>query len=133
MLRPKKGRKDATVYAEPYWFDESQSLVELHGLSTFEGVELVTPVGSLSIAQLELLLRQGTDAHYLAPIAIARLRGELGDGEKLLLRHLLELGDFWDTHPYLRAQLEPILQAHLARHPHDRALQDRVARFLQLA
>lgn len=132
MLRPKKGgRKDATVYVEPYWFDESQSLVELHGLSTFEGVELVTPVGSLSIAQLELLLQQGTDAHYLAPIAIARLRGELGDGEKALLRHLLELGEFWETHPYLRAQLEQILQAHLARNADDRALHDRAVRFLQ--
>lgn len=133
MLRPKKnGRKDATVYVEPYWFDESQSLADLHGLESVERAELASPVGSLTIPQLEVLLRDRIDPHYLAPIAIARLRGgELGLAERTLIRSLVDLVDFWDTHPYLRAQLAQILQAHLARNPSD-DLHAPAAGFLQI-
>lgn len=131
MLRPKwSGRKGGTVYSEPYWFDESKSLRELHGWSSVDDAFAI-PVGALSSVQLARLLAGQTEPHYLVPIAIARL-GHIGDAERSLVLQLLALaGDFWDSHPYLRAQLAQILEAHLARHPDD-DVRPLAADFLQI-
>lgn len=129
MLRPKR-----TVYTEPYWFDEALSLVELHGWTGSTRDEaLALPIGALSTAQLEALLAQQVEPHYLVPIAIARLGFQIGEGERALVYQLLSLRrEFWETHPYLRAQLAQLLEVHLARHPDDR-VRTLAASFLQQA
>lgn len=115
----------ATVHKRPYWFDRARSLCELHGWprsNVGDGVGLIgrytaavnKPVGQLDEHELELLFGQGTDAHYLVPVALDQLRGD-GSVNPGLLRCLIRLNEaFWRDHPYLLTELVVLVNARLA-------------------
>ncbi|MCA9656776.1 MAG: hypothetical protein KC486_00390 [Myxococcales bacterium] len=108
------------VHKRAYWFDRARSLSELHGWPRAEpgdGRGLVgryvtaaeRPIGQLGCAELHTLLTQGTDPHFLVPVALERLGGGLGIDERALLGDLLRLPrDFWRTHPFLRQALREL-------------------------
>jgi hypothetical protein len=103
-----------TIYTRAYWFNRARSLSELHGWQRSEagdGVGLIgrytaavnRPVGQLDARDLVTLLSQGTDPHYLAPVALEVARA---GRDPALLRCLLTLrAGFWRTHPYLLDEL----------------------------
>ena len=73
------------------------------------------PIGELSSAELHTLLTQGTDPHFLAPVALERLRGPLGLDERALLGDVLRLPrEFWRLRPFLEAELRELAAAILA-------------------
>lgn len=126
----KKEREPASprevIHRRAYWFDRARSLSELHGWAPTEagdGQGLVgryraaihRPIGELSSAELHTLLTQGTDPHFLAPVALERLRGPLGLDERALLGDVLRLPRaFWRLRPFLEAELRELAAAILA-------------------
>lgn len=127
MVRPRKDRPPKqprdpgeVIHPKPYWFDRSRSLAELYGWSQTirrDSTGLVErhdtavnrPVGQLDELQLVTLLTQGTDPHYLVPVALDRLRGGL---DPMLLNCLVHADPaFWRTHPHLFSEFLALLAA----------------------
>lgn len=114
-----------TVYKRPYWFDRARSLCELHGWPRSDrgdGLGLVgrytaaadKPIGKLDERELEMLFTQGTDPHYLVPVALDRLR-DGSDAKPTLLRCVLRVrAAFWQSHPYLASELVVLVAGRLA-------------------
>ena len=108
------------VYRKPYWFDRARSLCELHGWpGTKSGTRtglidryetaVNRPVGQLDAYELVTLLSQGTDPHYLVPVALDLLRA---GRDPLLLRCLVYRDPvFWRSHPHLLGELLALLEA----------------------
>ena len=131
MVRRKKpsGRQPrsdrSSVHDRPYWFDRSRSLCELHGWPRSDpnaGAGLVgrytaavnRPVGGLDVDAIALLLSQGTDPHFIVPVALDLARA----GDPDLLRCLVAIGPpFWRTHPYLRAELVALARTRVVADP----------------
>lgn len=114
-----------TVYKRPYWFDRARSLCELHGWprsDSRDGRGLVgrytaaadKPIGKLDERELEMLFTQGTDPHYLVPVALDQLR-DGSDAKPTLLRCVLRISAaFWQSHPYLASELVVLVAGRLA-------------------
>jgi hypothetical protein len=108
-----KRRDRPAVFDRPYWFDRARSLAELHGWGRADpgdGRGLIgrytaavqRPVGTLGAQDIVMLLGQGTDPHFLVPVALDLAPA----GDAALLRCLLALDPaFWRSHPHLRGVL----------------------------
>jgi hypothetical protein len=121
--RPKRraaGKAKEVIHRRAYWFDRARSLSELQGRPRGEpgdGRGLVgrytaavnRPIGELACGELHMMLTQGTDPHFLVPVALDRLSGGVGREDRALLGDLLRLPhEFWRTHPFLRKALSEV-------------------------
>ncbi len=112
------------MYRRPYWFDRARSLCELHGWprSDVGGPGLIgrytaavnRPIGRLDADELEMLFNQGTDPHYLVPVALDLLRVDVGARPGLLRCVLRRDAAFWRDHPYHQAELVGLVSGRLA-------------------
>lgn len=138
--RKQPGKRGSPVYSKPYWFDRARSLSELYGWPRREadGLGLIgrytaavnKPVGQLDAGELALLFGQGTDPHFLVPVALERVKA----GDAGLLRCLVALDPaFWVSHPHLRGELVALAQAaeQGAASPGDEALAESLAWFVK--
>jgi hypothetical protein len=134
------GTTPRTVYKRPYWFDRGRSLCELHGWprsGAGDGVGLLgrytaavnRPVGRLDELELAMLFGQGTDPHYLVPVALDLLRDDSSAWPGLLPCLLRLDAAFWRDHPVLQAQLVALVNGRLANM--DDNLADEVRTFVE--
>lgn len=117
--KPSGREKKPKVYSRPYHVDQARSLAELEGWVTTgssagDGGGLIgrvqtatsKPVGLLDVRELETLLSQGYEMHWLWPVIFQRLQGDIGACFGTgLLRLVVGQRAFWTSHPYARKEL----------------------------
>lgn len=140
----KKGKREPKpkIYRKAYHVNLGQSLAQIHGWGppTHEpgglrgrwGDAVHSPIGRLSVEQLELLLTQGIDAddlHYLWPVIFNHLRGDIcaAHGSGLLVLMVGRSG-FWARHPHAVEQLVERIEAERERLEQDPSGLESVAR-----
>lgn len=124
MGRKRAQRENApTVYRKRYHVDESRSLAELHGWDAGKAeagpglvgrfnAAITKPVCALDVRELEMLLSQGSDPHFLLPAVLRMLATDIAVefGSGLLASTLVLPEPVWASHPELRDRLVAIIR-----------------------
>ncbi|MEM7152427.1 MAG: hypothetical protein AAF799_06260 [Myxococcota bacterium] len=116
--KPSGREKKPKVYARPYHVDLARSLAELEGWTPTQpsdgGGGLIgrhqtatsKPIGQLDVRELEMLITQGSELHWLWPVILETLRADIGASFGTgLLRLVIGRRSFWVSHPHARTEL----------------------------